>query len=452
MWHHDRQRKIDSDRQFAEYLDDFARQRMDRRTIFRRGGMIGLSLAAIGGLERTFQPRASAQAKTQVRLSNWAGVDEANELATVLQPINAAATDFEIVSEPKPADYYVQLQTTIAGGAAPDLFWLSQEYIPNYSSNGALLDITDLLAADTSGNGAANIADYLPQALRSVQYQDRTWGLPWLASPVVLYYNPALFAAAGLPEPDDTMTWETFRQAAETLTIPDQQQFGLAFEAWPPVQIFIWQAGGEVISPELDACPIDSAEAIAGAQFKADLTYDGRFGPTQAQLGEQGAGDRVKGGKVAMFYGGSTDDFDYAQTKDPAAALIKVARLPMGPAGRQTLAYTAATVVNAAAANTDLAYRALVALTDGIHHWKIVAPRQSLANVETITASVPGKAGSAAVIAAATADMRPFNIIPQQTDWDTAFADYYTDPLYLKEGTAADLAPDARAELESWLP
>lgn len=50
MWHHDRQRKIDSDRQFAEYLDDFARQRMDRRTIFRRGGIIGLSLAAIGGL------------------------------------------------------------------------------------------------------------------------------------------------------------------------------------------------------------------------------------------------------------------------------------------------------------------------------------------------------------------------------------------------------------------
>lgn len=452
MWHHDRQRKTDSDRQFAEYLDDFARQRMDRRTIFRRGGMIGLSLAAIGGLERTFQPRALAQSKTQIRLSNWAGVDEANELAVVLQPINAAATDFEIVSEPKPADYYVQLQTTIAGGAAPDLFWLSQEYIPNYSSNGALLDITEMLAADTSGNGAANIADYLPQALRSVQYQDKTWGLPWLASPVVMYYNPALFAAAGLPEPDDTMTWETFRQAAETLTIPDQQQFGLAFESWPPIQIFIWQAGGEVITPELDACPIDSPEAIAGAQFKADLTYNPQFGPTQAQLGEQGAGDRVKGGKVAMFYGGSTDDFDYAQTKDPAAALIKVARLPMGPAGRQTFAYTAATVVNGAAENPDLAYKALVALTDGIHHWKIVAPRQSLANVETITASVPGKAGSAAVIAAATADMRPFNIIPQQTDWDLAFSDYYTDPLYLKEGTAADLAPDARAELESWLP
>ena len=452
MWHHDRQRKTDSDRQFAEYLDDFARHRMDRRTILRRGGLLGLSLAAIGGLERTFQPRASAQGKTQIRLSNWAGVDEANELAAVLQPINAAATDFEIVSEPKPADYYVQLQTTIAGGAAPDLFWLSQEYIPNYASSGAILDITDMLAADTSGNGAADLADYLPQALRSVQYQDKTWGLPWLASPVVMYYNPALFAAAGLPEPDDTMTWDTFRQAAATLTIPDQQQFGLAFESWPPVQIFIWQAGGEVITPELDACPIDSPEAIAGAQFKADLTYNSQYGPTQAQLGEQGAGDRVKGGKVAMFYGGSTDDFDYAQQKDPAAALIKVARLPSGPAGRQTLAYTAATVVNGAAENPDVAYKALVALTDGIHHWKIVAPRQSLANVETITASVPGKAGSAAVIAAATADMRPFNVIPQQTDWDQTFADYFTDPLYLKEDTAENLAPDARAELESWLP
>ena len=76
----------------------------------------------------------------------------------------------------------------------------------------------------------------------------------------------------------------------------------------------------------------------------------------------------------------------------------------------------------------------------------------SLANVETISTSVPGKAGSAAVIAAATADMRPFNIIPQQADWDTDFAAEYTEPLYLKEDTAENLAPDARAVLESWLP
>jgi multiple sugar transport system substrate-binding protein len=452
MWHHQNNRDHDKDRQFAEYLDDFARHTMDRRTVLRRGGILGLSLAAIAGLERTYQPTASAQGKAQIRLGVWAGVDEANELAAVLQPINAAAADFEIVSEPKPQDYYTQLQTTIAGGAAPDLFWLSQEYIPNYASNGAIADITDLLAADTSGNGAADVADYLPQAFRSVQYQDKTWGLPWLASPVVLYYNPALFAAAGLPEPDDSMTWDTFKQAAQTLTKPDQQQFGLAFSDWPPVQIFIWQAGGEVITPELDACPIDSPEAIQGAQFRADLTYNPQYGLTQAQLAEQDAGARMKAGKVAMFVGGSTDDFDYAQQKDPKAALIKVARLPAGPAGRQTFAYTAATVVNGAAGNKDLAYRALVALTDGIHHWKIVAPRKSLANVETVTASVPGKAASAATIVAATADMRPFNIIPQQTDWDQTFADTFTDPLYLKEDTAANLAPDARAELENWLP
>ena len=452
MWHHDRQRDHDQDRQFAEYLDDFAHHTMDRRAILRRGGLIGLSLAAIAGLERAYEPRASAQTKAQVRLGVWAGVDEANELATVLQPINAAAADFEIVSEPKPQDYYTQLQTTIAGGAAPDLFWLSQEYIPNYASNGAIADITDLLAADTSGNGAANVADYLPQAFRSVQYQDKTWGLPWLASPVVLYYNPARFAAAGLAEPDDSMTWETFQQAAQTLTKPDQQQFGLAFENWPPIQIYIWQAGGEVITPELDSCPIDSAEAIQGAQFRADLTYNPQYGLTQAQIAEQGAGDRMKAGQVAMFVGGSTDDFDYANQKDPAVPAIKVARMPSGPAGRQTFAYTAATVVNGAASNKDVAYRALVALTDGIHHWKIVAPRQSLANVETVTASVPGKAASAATIVAATADMRPFNIIPQQTDWDQTFADTFTDPLYLKEDTAQNLAPDARAELESWLP
>ncbi|HEV2530045.1 MAG TPA: sugar ABC transporter substrate-binding protein [Thermomicrobiales bacterium] len=452
MWHH-RDRDRASDARFAEYLDDLNRNRMDRRTMFRRGAMIGLSAAAIAGLDRSFQPRASAQGKTQIRLGVWAGVDEANELAEVIAPINAAATDFEILSEPKPADYYVQLQTTIAGGTAPDLFWLSQEYVPNYASNGAILDITERLASDSSGIGAANVDDYLPAPFRSVQYEDKTWGLPWLASPVMLYYNPALFEAAGLPLPDDTMTWETFREAARALTLPDQQQYGIAFGEWPPIQMFIWQAGGEVITEDLSECPIDSAEAIQGAQFKADLTWNPEYGMTEAQQAEQSAGDLMKAGRIGMFLGGATDDFDYAQQKDPAAALIRVARVPQGPAGRQTLAYTASTVINGASANPDAAYNALVALTEGIHHWKIVAPRQSLANVETVSASVPGKAESAAtIVAAATEDMRPFNVIPQQSDWDQSFFDYYVDPLYRKEGTAEELAPDARAELESWLP
>ena len=160
----------------------------------------------------------------------------------------------------------------------------------------------------------------------------------------------------------------------------------------------------------------------------------------------------VKAGKVAMFYGGTTDDYDYAHATDPNAAVMKAARVPQGAAGRQTLAYTASTVVNGATKNKDAAYKALVAVTEGIQHWKIVAPRQSLANAETISASVPGKAASSPVIVQAVQDMRTFNIIPDQADWDQTYFDEFKTPLYAKQATAADLAPKVKPDLEDLLP
>ncbi|HEY1342268.1 MAG TPA: extracellular solute-binding protein, partial [Bryobacteraceae bacterium] len=128
-----------------------------------------------------------------------------------------SATTFEIVSEPSPGgEYYTKLQTTLAGGTAADLFWLSQEYVAGYADRGALLDISDRLAADSSP--AAKLDDYYPAVLQTAQYQGKTYGLPWISQPVVLYYNPDLFSAAGVNPPDDTWTWDTFKDAATKLT------------------------------------------------------------------------------------------------------------------------------------------------------------------------------------------------------------------------------------------
>jgi multiple sugar transport system substrate-binding protein len=420
---------------------------MNRRTVLGRAAALGVGAAAVGPFVHR---RASAQEKVQIRLATWAGQEEAAELQLVIDEINQASTTFEIVSEPSPADYAVKLQTTIAGGTVADLFWLSQENIAGFADGEALLDITDRLAEDQSP--AANVEDYFPGILQTAQYDGRTFALPWISQPVMLYYNPALFDAAGIGYPDETWTWDSFKEAAAAITDPTAGVYGTAFNGWPPIQMFIWQAGGDVISEDLSSCPIDTPEALAGAQFYQDIVFNEQYAPSEATLAEEGFGEMAKAGKVAMFYGGAADDLDYAHKKDPANAVLKVALVPSGPQGRTTFAYSAATAIFAGTEHPDEAYQALVALTEGIHHWKIVAPRQSLANAETITASVPDKAESAAVIAQAVADMRSFHIIPDQAEWDTTFAEVFAVPLYHGEGTPEELAEEAKPELEALLP
>jgi multiple sugar transport system substrate-binding protein len=131
---------------------------------------------------------------------------------------------------------------------------------------------------------------------------------------------------------------------------------------------------------------------------------------------------------------------------------MKMALVPKGPKDRTTFAWTAITAVSTQTENPDLAVKALVALTEGIHHWKVLAPRKSLATAEVITAAVPGKAESVPVLLQAAESMRSFNIIPKHAEWDTIFWEQFQDPLFHDKGTAEELAAAARPRLEEVLP
>ncbi len=385
-----------------------------------------------------------------LRLATWAGVEEAAELQELLNEINGSQDRYQIVHEPAPADYYTKIQTALAGGTAADLMWLSQEYIAGFADQGALLDVTDCIAA--SENPAADLDDYFPEILKTAQLEGRTYGLPWIAQPVVLYFNRGLFDEAGMDYPTMDWTWEDFEAAAAELTTDADgdganDQWGFAMNGWPPPQMFVWQAGGEVVTGDLSASPVDSPEALQGFQYYADMIYDDEHTPPEAVLQEQGFGEMFKAGKIAMFMGGAADDLDRVEGLD-----VGVVAVPSGPAGRATFAWNASTVVSGAAENPDVACEALITLTDAIHHWKIVAPRRSLATAEAITAAEPRKEANAAAIAEAVPDMRALNIVPRQQEWDDIFWSDFMDPLFHDEGTAEELATEIRPELEAVLP
>jgi len=384
-----------------------------------------------------------AQEKVTLRITNWAGVDEAAEFQKIVDKVNAESTTFEVIYEPKPSDYYTQLQTALAGDAAPDLFWLDQDHMA-WAYQGVLLDISKYIAEDTSG--IADPKDYYPGIWQTVALGDGIYGLPWIAQPVVLYYNKAIFDEMGVEYPTADWTWDQFREAAIKLT--NDQHYGFTMNGWPPIHMFIWSFGGEVISEDLKTSPIDTPEAIAGAKFYADMIYNPECCPSEQTLAEQGFAEMFKAGKVAMFMGGAADDLDRVEGLD-----VGVSPVPKGVNGENvTFAWTAATVINAKTKYPDQAFQALVALTDGIHHWKIVSPRISQGTVDFLVQAEPRKKANAEPIIQAVPYMRAFRIIPKFSEWSTIFWEDFQAPLFHKEDTAENLAKDARVLLEDVLP
>jgi multiple sugar transport system substrate-binding protein len=398
---------------------------------------------------------AAAQDVPTIRISTWAGVDEAAEFQTIIDKVNAENSDFQVVQEPVPSDYYTQVQTQLAGGTAADLMWIDQDHM-GWAADGVFAPLTDCVANAEPGT-AGDQTDYYPGIISTAIQDGVLYGLPWIAAPVVLYYNKALFDAADLDYPTADWTWDDFMAAAKALTkdtdgdgTPDQ--YGFSANGWPPPHMFIWQAGGDVIGDDKATSPIDSPEALAGMDYYLQLAYNPEVSPSRDVIAEQGFGEMFKAGKVAMFMGGAADDLDRVEGLDTG-----VVSVPHNPTTglNTTFAWSASTVINASSeVDPALLCKALIALTEGVQNWKIVSPRISQTSVEHLVASEPRKEASAEAILGAVPSMRAFSIVPRYAEWNDAFWTQYANPLILRETdrTPEELAAEVRPALEEFLP
>ncbi|MBN1966535.1 MAG: extracellular solute-binding protein, partial [Anaerolineae bacterium] len=264
-----------------------------------------------------------------ITMSTWAGVDESAELQLILDGINEGNDVYQIVHEPMPADYYTQVQTQMAGEVAADMYWMDQNHMA-LASEGVFLSLNDCLA-DAEPETAGDLNDYYPGVLAVNEFDGEVYGLPWIAQPVVVYYNRALFDAAMLDYPDPDWTWDDFVATATALTQDtdgdgELDQWGFTANSWPPAYIWIWQAGGELINADFTEAPIDSPEFLEGFQFHLDLAYNPEFSVDRDTIAEQGFNEMFKAGVVAMFMGGAADDLDRVEGLD-----VGVVRVPGHP-------------------------------------------------------------------------------------------------------------------------
>lgn len=397
---------------------------------------------------------AAAQDPVTIRISTWAGAGEAAELQVLIDEVNASQSDYQIVHEPIPSDYYTQVKTQLAGGTGADLFWMDQNNMA-LAADGVFMAIDDCVAGSPAGS-AGDLSDYYPGILAVNQFEGATYGLPWIAQPVVTYFNRGLFDAAGLDYPEHGWTWDDFMEMARALTLDtngdgETDQWGFSNNGWPPPFIFIWQAGAELISPDFTSVPIDSPEFVEGFEFYLNTAYNPEISASREAIAEQGFGEMFKAGKIGMFMGGAADDLDRVEGLD-----VGVIHVPAHPVTGSitTFAWNASTVINANTANPEQACAALVALSEKIHAWKIVSPRISQATVEHLVASEPRKEASAEAIVAAAQDMRALPIFGNYAEFDALFWSEFWGPLINDETdlSVAELAAEVRPDLEDTLP
>lgn len=139
-----------------------------------------------------------------------------------------------------------KIQAAIASGTQPDLCELGSTWLPRFSYEGVLMDMSDVF--EEVGD------DYL--MWESTRWQGRVYGLPWVQGSRVLFFNRELFRRAGMDPDVAPVTWDQLIEASRKVHAlgDDVYGFGLnlgeRYVLYKKFMAFAWGNGGRILDDD----------------------------------------------------------------------------------------------------------------------------------------------------------------------------------------------------------
>lgn len=175
-------------------------------------------------------------------------------------------------------DYQTRIGAAAGAGNLPDLFASDVVYLPNYTSTGLFLDITDRIES------LPFVDDLAQSHIDAGTWEGRKYVVPHTMDLSVLFYNKDYYEQAGLDPEKPPTTLAEFGEHARAINELDGVSgtfFGgncagcLAFTWWPS----IWAGGGEIMNDEGTAAELDSDVAAEVFAFYRGLADDDVVAP-----------------------------------------------------------------------------------------------------------------------------------------------------------------------------
>ncbi|WP_022893811.1 extracellular solute-binding protein [Agromyces subbeticus] len=213
---------------------------------------------------------------------------------------NAEHPDEQVKAQEIPAGASSEevIGAAITAGNAPCLVYnTSPAAVPQFQKQGGLVNLSDFDDGD----------DYITERSGDLAEQYRSpdggfYQMPWKSNPVMIFYNKAMFAQAGLDAENPPLaTYDEFLATARTLQSSGAAQFAINpaptsefFQSWFDFYpLYAAQSGGTLLVED-EAATFDDENGTAVAEFWATLYSEGLAGKEQYQ------GDAFADGVAAM--------------------------------------------------------------------------------------------------------------------------------------------------------
>ncbi|MDA3956722.1 ABC transporter substrate-binding protein [Oceanispirochaeta sp.] len=230
-----------------------------------------------------------------LKLIFWNGLTGSDgvTLDGIIENYTKKNTDVSVrVEKMEWSTYFDKLLTSLVSGNPPDLFLLHEFEIPQFASQGVLLDTSDFFKPV----GPIDKKDFEPAYLKALEYEGGFYGVPLDRHGWGVVVNNKLFHAAGI---DPTMVPKNeaeFIALAQKLTLDasgkNATQAGFdaknvvqwgTHTSWlkPQFLTILWQNGGDWTDGKGNAT-LNTAAAKSSLQFLYDLIYKYHVAPIPA--------------------------------------------------------------------------------------------------------------------------------------------------------------------------
>jgi len=159
-----------------------------------------------------------------------------------------------------------KIQAAMASGTQPDLCELGSTWLPRFSYEGVLMDLTPVYEEQADS--------FL--MWESARWKGQVYGLPWVQGSRVLFYNRELFRQAGLDPGRPPETWDELLDAARRIEAlgDDIHGFGLnlgeRYVLYKKFMAFAWGNGGRIVDDEGNVA-FDSDAVLEALEFYLKL-------------------------------------------------------------------------------------------------------------------------------------------------------------------------------------
>ena len=276
---------------------------------------------------------APAASDGPVALTFWHGYTEADGkvLDKIVADFNASQDQVEITSEVKTwAVIDDTLLPALSAQQGPEIVAMPAERLPVYASKKAFVDLTNFYAAEDS-----NTAQLNPQAIQMQTVDGAPYGVPTGFVPLSVFYNKAMFKAAGVTT--FPATWDDWVAAAKKMTVDKNgdgkpERYGMVLPDHATVGNGVWPSlfygnGGDVVTDGTTAA-IDSPANRETLAYWAKAINTDKISPTGVD--GVGADKLFSSGKAAMEVGGPW----MASVSKENKIDYGIAAIPAGPKGQ----------------------------------------------------------------------------------------------------------------------